>query len=129
MEWYESLFLQVCAYMVSRARTVHLRREDEQLVATENDSKGLIELVASYPRNEDLRLVFDAADVRGAFARGADFVLLVQARDKFLMPASERVAERSKGQVRQVATASFEVGPAKGAWRTNHFDVVLCRRS
>ena len=123
MEWY-----QVCAYLVSRARTVHQRREDEQLVATENDSKGLIELVASYPRTEDLRLVFDAADVGACFARGADFVLVVQARSQFQRTASERVAELSKNQVRQIATTSFEVSPAKGAWRTNHFDVVLCRK-
>jgi len=113
---------------ISRARTASHRREDEQWVATERDSEGLKELVASFPRTDDLRLVFDAADVGAVFARGADFALVVQVRGQLHKTAQQRISELSKNQVRQIAASSFEVSRRHGEWPAHHFDVVLCRR-
>jgi hypothetical protein len=53
MEWYESLFLQICTHALSRARVADLRRQDRKLNLELNQAH---EIVASYRKG--VALVF-----------------------------------------------------------------------
>lgn len=125
MEWYESLFQQVCTYLLMRSRTAQCRREDLKLIA---DQAGFHELIQAYGRSE-IKAVFSVSDVMPTLNSGKEIVLLVNVRESvFHKTAQELLRGRWGFDVRQILAASLETGSSHLPASGHQFDVVVCRK-
>jgi hypothetical protein len=82
VEWYESLFLQMCTHALSRARVADLIRQDGKLYLK---IKQTSEIVASYKRS--VGVAFSLKDVKDQFSSGAEHVVAVFVRENSLSSA------------------------------------------
>ena len=120
MEWYESLFLQMCTHALSRARVADLRRQDSKLNLYLDQT---FEIVASY--RKDVQLVFDVRSAVEQLSGGSEYVIAVFVHDNQFSTALRRLKEKHH----VVLSATMETDAQQNDYSSYYVDVAVCRGS
>ncbi|UXH41325.1 hypothetical protein [Pseudomonas promysalinigenes] len=118
MEWYESLFLQACAHVMTQAKIAqrHTPQGGLNLNVTATH-----ELVEAYQRG--VALAFNAKELQQAFAHGADCALLIMTHEHQFASTLQDI----KRQHDVVLSATLGTTVRSSDFATYHVDVALIR--
>jgi hypothetical protein len=120
MEWYESLFLQMCTHALSRARVADLRRQDGKLNLYLDQT---FEIVASY--RKDIQLAFDLRSAVEKLSGGSEYVIAVFVHDNQFSTALRHLKDKHH----VVLSATMETGAHPNDFSSYYVDVAVCRGS
>ncbi|MCP2022257.1 hypothetical protein [Pseudomonas laurylsulfatiphila] len=118
MEWYESLFLQMCTHALSRARVADLRRQDSKLNLYLDQT---FEIVSSY--RKDIQLAFDLRSAVEKLAGGSEYVIAVFVHDNQFSTALRRLKEKHH----VILSATMETAAQPNSFSSYYVDVAICR--
>ncbi|WP_282361608.1 hypothetical protein [Pseudomonas sp. PS01300] len=119
MEWYESLFLQMCGHVISQSRVSTLNCADRSLNLEVTATR---DLVASYRRG--VALAFTLPEMKMQFVQGVECVMLLLVHE---YQFSNVLAELKKTQD-VVLSASLRTDIRASDFANYHVDVAIVRR-
>jgi hypothetical protein len=117
MEWYESLFLQMCTHALSRARVADLRRQDCKLNLELSQTH---EIVAAYRRG--VELAFDLQTAIKKLSGGAEYLIAVFVHDNQFSTELRRLKEKHH----VVLSATMETDAQPSDFSSYYVDVAVC---
>lgn len=120
MEWYESLFLQMCGHVITQTRAKH---RPDSTVAPQLDVAFTRDIVDAYKRG--VAIAFSLADLKVAFAGGIDCALLLLVHEHQF---SNLVQELKKTQD-VMLSATLRTDARASDFANYHVDVALVRRT
>ncbi|MQG91458.1 hypothetical protein [Pseudomonas sp. MN1F] len=118
MEWYESLFLQACAHVMTLAKIAQPRTPQGALKLNVTST---YELVEAYQRG--VTLAFNAKELQQHFVEGADCALLILTSEHQFTSTLQDI----KRQHDVVLSASLGTKIRSSDFATYHVDVALIR--
>lgn len=119
MEWFESLFLQVCGHVITRSRAGDRQQKCKPML----DVASTHELVASYQRG--VELAFSVQALKQRFSSGADCVLLLLVQDH---PFNTTLQEL-KRQQDVLLSATIKTDARSSDFANYHIDVAFIKKS
>ena len=118
MEWYESLFLQVCGHVLTQAK-VSTRRDANGVPVFDNAATR--DLVDSYRRG--VALAFSLPEVKQKLLEGADCVLLLSVHEHQFSNTLQDI----KRQQDVMLNATLRTDVRSNEYATYHVDVAVIR--
>lgn len=118
MEWYESLFLQMCAHVLSGARMSDAVRVSGM---PNYDITATRRIVGSY--RKEVQLAYDARAVIEKISRGAEYVVLILVREHQFV----NVLQNLKEKCHVVLSATMETDARASAVSNYYVDVAICK--
>lgn len=118
MEWHESLFLQMCAHVLSEARMADKARVSGR---PNYDITATYRIVGAY--RKDAQLAFDTHTAFEHIANGAEFVVLILVREHQFSKSLQNLKEKCH----VVLTATMETDARASAVSNYYADVAICR--
>lgn len=120
MEWYESLFLQACAHVMTQAK---LARRQASQGALNLNVTSTHDLVEAYQRG--VTLAFNPKELQQHFAEGAECALLILANEHQFVSTLQDI----KRQHDVVLSATLGTNVRSSDFATYHVDVALIRKT
>ena len=118
MEWYESLFLQVCAHVLSEARMSDMARVSGR---PNYDITATRRIVGSY--RKEAQLAYDAHVALEKISSGAEYVVLILVREHQFSKTLQNIKEKC-----HVALSATMETDARASSVSNYYvDVAICK--
>ncbi|MFF7061247.1 hypothetical protein [Pseudomonas sp. NPDC008258] len=118
MEWYESLFLQMCSHVLTQSK-VASRRGIKGVLSM--DTTGTADLVESYQRN--VGLAFTLTEMKAQLAQGAHCVVLVVVKEHQFQ---NHLTEINRQQ-EVVLSATLRTEARSTEYANYHVDIAIIR--
>ncbi|WP_202210580.1 hypothetical protein [Pseudomonas paraversuta] len=118
MDWYESLFLQMCAHVLSEARMSDTARVSGK---PNYDITATRRIVGSY--RKEAQLAYDAPAALEKISSGAKYVVLILVREHQFINALQNLKEKCH----VVLSATMETDARASAVSNYYVDVAICK--
>lgn len=118
MEWYESLFLQMCSHVITLSKTVNRRGFTGALSMDTTSTRDLVE---SYQR--DVAVAFSPAELKGHLSQGANCVVLLIVKDH---PFQNYLTDINRQQ-EVVLSATLRTDARSTEYANYHVDIAIIR--
>ena len=118
MEWYESLFLQICAHVLSRARVADEVRVDGRLNLGIDPTQRIVD---AYRKGAGL--AFNTQSAIKQMSNGVEYVVLILVREHQFSKAVQNLKEKCH----VVLSATMETDAQASVVSNYYVDVAVCR--
>lgn len=118
MEWYESLFLQMCSHVLTQARMANRRGFTGSLSMDTTSTRDLVE---SYQRN--VAVAFSTAEMKDHLSQGANCVALIMVKEHQFQ---NYLADINRQQ-EVVLSATLRTDARSTEYANYHVDIAIIR--